>query len=55
MHYGAADSPDQFFASRVTVILDGQGQWVLRYGSDQITSLYGHAQDVLDDLALLLP
>ena len=54
LYYGAADNANQFFASRVTVILDDQGEWVLHYPSDKIGPLYAHAQMVLDDLAILL-
>ena len=44
----------QFFVSRVTVVLDDKGEWVLFYPTDQMGSLYAHAQVVLDDLAILL-
>ncbi len=54
LYYGAADNPGQFFASRITVILDEKGEWVLFYPSDKLGSLYAHAQMVLDDLSLLL-
>ena len=54
LYYGAADNANQFFASRVTVILDDKGEWVLHYPSDKIGPLYAHAQMVLDDLAILL-
>ena len=54
LYYGAADNDWQFFASRVTVILDQQGEWVLWYSSDAVGPLYEHAQVVLDDLTVLL-
>ena len=54
--YGAAEASWQPIASRVTVILDSHGEWVLFYPADVVAakSLYLHAQTVLDDLALLL-
>ena len=54
LYYGAVDNDWQFFTSRVTVILDQKGEWVLWYPSDSVGSLYEHAQVVLDDLAALL-
>ena len=54
LYYGAADNMSQFFVSRVTVVLDDKGEWVLFYPTDQMGSLYAHAQVVLDDLAILL-
>jgi peroxiredoxin len=55
MTYGAADSTWALFASRITVVLDPQGDWVLNYPADVVSakSLYVHAQTLLDDLALL--
>lgn len=54
--YGAAASVDTIFASRITVLLDPEGSWVLHYPVDVVAakSLYVHAQTILDDLALLL-
>ena len=54
LYYGAADNTNQFFASRITVILDETGEWILHYPMDKVGSLYAHAQMVLDDLAILL-
>lgn len=54
LYYGAADNPGQFFATRVTVILNEQGEWILFYPSGKLGSLYAHAQMVLDDLSVLL-
>ena len=55
--YGAAEASWQPIASRVTVILDENGDWVLFYPAGVVAakSLYIHAQTVLDDLALLVP
>lgn len=55
--YGAAEADWQPIASRVTVILDETGDWVLFYPAGVVAakSLYLHAQTVLDDLAQLLP
>jgi peroxiredoxin len=57
LYYGGADASWQFFANRVTVILDDAGNLVLFYPVDVVAakSLYIHAQTVLDDLAQLLP
>ena len=44
----------QFFVSRVTVVLNEKGEWVLFYPTDKMGPLYAHAQMVLDDLAILL-
>ncbi len=54
--YGAAEAAWQPIASRITVILDEEGDWVLFYPSNvvQDKSLYLHALTVLDDLALLV-
>ena len=56
MFYGAASAPKDLFASRITVVLDPQGTWQLVYPSPGGTGsgLYGHAQDVLDDLTVIL-
>jgi peroxiredoxin Q/BCP len=53
-HYGAYNQILPMFAMRVTVILNPEGEWVLAYPSVK-GSLYKHAQQVLDDLKLLLP
>ena len=55
--YGAAEASWQPIASRVTVILDENGNQALFYPAGVVAakSLYIHAQTVLDDLALLLP
>ena len=55
--YGAAEAGWQPIATRVTVILDEEGNWVLFYPAGVVAakSLYLHAQTVLDDLALLVP
>lgn len=39
----------------MTVVLDPDGQWVLSYPSSVVNAaLYNHAQQVLDDLEVLL-
>lgn len=55
--YGAAEASWQPIASRITVILDENGDWALFYPAGVVSaqSLYIHAQVVLDDLALLVP
>jgi peroxiredoxin len=55
LNYGAASNKNQFFASRVTVVLDDKGEWILFYPTGKLGPLYKHAQMVLDDLAILLP
>jgi len=49
--YGAATSVSQFFASRVTVLLDPTGHWVLKY---DVTDVSKHPQHVLDDITAIL-
>ena len=57
LFYGAATSEIQPFALRHTVLLDPEGVWRLTYPLPQNGpgGLYAHAQQVLDDLALLNP
>ena len=52
LYYGAASTAGQWFANRITVILDPDGNWVLEYAPSG--NLYLHAQLVLDDLAILM-
>lgn len=55
MAYGAATSPDEAFADRITVILDEQGELVLFYpASDVNFTLVKHPGRVLADLQKLL-
>ncbi len=52
--YGAAKSASQFFADRVTVVLDEQGRWRLFYSSAVIGfDMYNHPLVVLKDLETL--
>ena len=51
IHYGAAASKAAFFASRVTVVLDDKGRWILNYPK---VSPAKHPQEVLDDLKAIL-
>ena len=46
IHYGAASGKTAFFPSRVTMLLDAEGNLLLEYLS---VSPGGHPQDVLDD------
>ena len=50
LHYGAASSADQPYPSRITRLLDTDGQLLLEYNS--VNFLSG-PQDVLDDCMLL--
>ena len=51
LYYGAAKTASQFFADRVTVVLDDQGRWRLFYSSAAIGfDMYGHPKVVLQDL-----
>ena len=53
--YGAANSVDEGFADRTTVILDDEGQLVLVYPSSDVNfTLTKHAGYVLADLKKLL-
>ena len=51
LHYGAATSVDQAFASRRTVVLDELGRLCLQYESVGVSS---HPAEVLSDVTLLL-
>lgn len=53
LHFGAASNAKQFFADRITVVLDPYGRWVLTYAPGG--NLYLHPQDVLDDVGQLVP
>jgi hypothetical protein len=55
LYWGAATSASQFFANRVTVVLDEQGRWRLFYSSSAIGfDMYGHPGVVLEDVKALL-
>lgn len=49
--YEAIFEADQFFVSRVTVILDAEGAALVRY--DEGTGSGGHPGEVLEDCTLL--
>jgi peroxiredoxin len=51
LHYGAASSPSAFFADRVSVLLNKQGEVLLEYKND--VSAGTHPQQVLEDCQLL--
>jgi peroxiredoxin len=53
LRFQAADRVDQSHPSRVTVLLDPQGDVVLRY--DVGLNLGTHPSDVLDDAKILFP
>ena len=53
--YGAAKSKSQFFANRITVVLDPAGTWTLLYPEASIAfHEYDHAKVVLADLKALM-
>jgi len=55
LHYGAAKSSKQYFASRVTAVIDPKGELALFYSSAAVGfDLYNHAAIVLEDLKVLL-
>jgi peroxiredoxin len=47
LHYGAAFGPTALFASRVTVVIDAAGQWLLTYFPSG--DLSKHPEKVLED------
>ena len=50
LHYGAASSADAPFASRVTRLLDGNGDLLLEY---RVSAVDAHPEKVLEDCRLL--
>ena len=52
VHYGAASSSEQAFASRHTVVLDEYGRWMLTYSN--VSNTVQHPNDVLADMAAIL-
>lgn len=50
--WGAADSPSQLFADRVTVLLDPAGTRILHY--NVVFNISTHPQEVLDDCKAIL-
>ena len=50
VHYGAADSVDQSYPSRVTKLIDTDGTLILEYND---ASFLSNPQDVLDDCNIL--
>jgi len=50
LYYGAATSETQTYASRVTRLLDAEGDLVLEYA---VTNPAGHPQQVLEDCEIL--
>lgn len=50
--WGAADSPSQLFADRVTVLLDPAGTRILHY--NVVFNIASHPQEVLDDCKAIL-
>lgn len=50
--WGAADSPTQLFADRVTVLLDPEGTRILHY--NVVFDIANHPQHVLDDCKAIL-
>ena len=56
IHYGAASGSKDLFAARLTVLIDPQGIWRLVYPlpGSVLGGLYAHAQEVLDDMTLIL-
>ena len=48
VHYGAASSTDAWAPSRITVLLDGEGNHILSYEVD-IFGIGDHPIDVLED------
>ncbi len=51
VHYGAADSTSAFWADRVSVLLDKNGEVLLEYKDNLSTG--SHPQQVLDDCTIL--
>lgn len=47
LFFGAAKNPTQFFADRITVVIDAQGHWLLSY--KVVSDLAGHPKKVLAD------
>lgn len=55
LYYGAAKTKSQFAASRITVILDPDGNWKYFYPSVAIGfDFYNHPGTVLKDMQALL-
>jgi peroxiredoxin len=55
LYYGAASDKDQFFADRVTVVLDPKGAWRLVYPTSAIGwNIASHPQHVLQDCQALV-
>lgn len=52
LHFGAATSQGQFFASRVTAVIDPQGRWRLSYPN--VNNTEQHPEDVLTDMTKIL-
>ena len=50
LHYGAAVFPSDFLAKRITVVLDGAGNWVLQYAAEDVSV---HPSVVLEDCEAL--
>ena len=51
IHYGAADDTSAFFPSRISVLLDKNGEVLLEYKDNLSTG--SHPQQVLDDCTIL--
>lgn len=55
MYYGAATTPKQGAADRITVILNDKGEQIVEYGSFVVNSTLGaHPKNVLKDCQAIL-
>ncbi|MFT5430002.1 MAG: peroxiredoxin Q/BCP [Myxococcota bacterium] len=52
LHFGAASSANQFWADRITVVLDPDGRWILRY--EDVFNTKEHPNEVLADMQKIL-